>query len=185
VNNACDPGRRLIISAFRSSLLLPASLVVKHELQTMADRSTMTLWPHTSRPIANYMRIFTAESGIPVHHSLKYVVIQSVIRSRGVAGGLRLLALPVLGRQASVLLAACLANRMRRRRSMRMPFFNSTRRSSLFATPWAVALAHCILNVPLAGGSSKARLRGRARSNETDVRDGYSFPRFLVQILVP
>src|SRR6267154_528442 len=57
---------------------------------------------------------------------------------------------------------------------------------NLFDTPWAVALAHCIFNVPLAVWILEGFVSGVPREiDETAFLDGYSFPRFFIKILVP
>src|SRR6266849_4206636 len=51
---------------------------------------------------------------------------------------------------------------------------------------FAVALAHCIFNVPLAVWILEGFVSGVPREiDETAFLDGYSFPRFFIKILVP
>jgi glycerol transport system permease protein len=67
-----------------------------------------------------------------------------------------------------------------------LPFFNLYSAIGLFDTPWAVALAHCIFNVPLAVWILEGFVSSVPREiDETAFLDGYSFPRFFVKILVP
>src|SRR5258708_19282091 len=67
-----------------------------------------------------------------------------------------------------------------------LPFFNLYSAINLFDTPWAVALAHCIFNVPLAVWILEGFVSGVPREiDETAFLDGYSFPRFFIKILVP
>ncbi len=70
--------------------------------------------------------------------------------------------------------------------SVALPFFNLYSAINLFDTPWAVALAHCIFNVPLAVWILEGFVSSVPREiDETAFLDGYSFPRFFVKILIP
>ena len=67
-----------------------------------------------------------------------------------------------------------------------LPFFNLYSAIGLFDTPWAVALAHCLFNVPLAVWILEGFVSGVPREiDETAFLDGYSFPKFFVKILIP
>jgi len=67
-----------------------------------------------------------------------------------------------------------------------MPFFNLYSAVGLFDTVWAVALAHCLFNVPLAVWILEGFMSGVPREiDETAALDGYSFPRFFFRIFVP
>ena len=79
-----------------------------------------------------------------------------------------------------------LSNRMAPAAVYALPFFNLYSAIGLFDTPWAVALAHCIFNVPLAVWILEGFVSGVPREiDETAFLDGYSFPRFFIKILVP
>jgi glycerol transport system permease protein len=67
-----------------------------------------------------------------------------------------------------------------------LPFFNLYSSIGLFDTPWAVALAHCLFNVPLAVWILEGFISGVPREiDETAQIDGYSFPRFFIKIFIP
>ena len=67
-----------------------------------------------------------------------------------------------------------------------MPFFNLYSATGLFDSIWAVALAHCLFNVPLAVWILEGFISGVPREiDETAAIDGYSFPRFFVKIFLP
>jgi glycerol transport system permease protein len=180
------PGRRVILSLFLIFLLLPIYWLVNMSFKTNYEIvSTMTLWPHQPT-IANYMRIFTDESWYSGYiHSLKYVLINTVISIT--------VALPAayafsryrfLGDKH--LFFWLLSNRMAPAAVYALPFFNLYSAINLFDTPWAVALAHCIFNVPLAVWILEGFVSGVPREiDETAFLDGYSFPRFFLKILVP
>src|SRR6476646_8192168 len=67
-----------------------------------------------------------------------------------------------------------------------LPFFNLYSAIGLFDTPWAVALAHCLFNIPLAIWILEGFMSGVPREiDETAFLDGYSFPRFFLRIFLP
>ena len=79
-----------------------------------------------------------------------------------------------------------LSNRMAPPAVFALPFFNLYSAIGLFDTPWAVALAHCLFNVPLAVWILEGFMSGVPREiDETAAIDGYSFPRFFVKIFMP
>src|SRR3989440_354606 len=147
--------------------------------------STMTLWPHQPT-IANYMRIFTDESWYSGYiNSLKYVVINTTISiSVALPAAYAFSRYRFLGDKH--LFFWLLSNRMAPAAVYALPFFNLYSAINLFDTPWAVALAHCIFNVPLAVWILEGFVSGVPREiDETAFLDGYSFPRFFIKILVP
>jgi glycerol transport system permease protein len=67
-----------------------------------------------------------------------------------------------------------------------LPFFNLFYAVGLFDTVWAVALAHCLFNVPLAVWILEGFVGGVPREiDETAAIDGYSFPRFFIRLFLP
>ena len=180
------PGRRIIMVVFLIFLLLPIYWLVNMSFKTNFEIvTTMTLWPHQPT-LENYKRIFTDESWYSGYiHSLTYVLINTVISIA--------VALPAaygfsryrfLGDKH--LFFWLLSNRMAPAAVYALPFFNLYSAINLFDTPWAVALAHCIFNVPLAVWILEGFVSGVPREiDETAFLDGYSFPRFFIRILVP
>ncbi len=180
------PGRRAIMALFLIFLLLPIYWLVNMSFKTNGEIvSTMTLWPHQPT-LANYMRIFTDESWYSGYiHSLNYVVINTVISiSVALPAAYAFSRYRFLGDKH--LFFWLLSNRMAPAAVYALPFFNLYSAIGLFDTPWAVALAHCIFNVPLAVWILEGFVSGVPREiDETAFLDGYSFPRFFVKILVP
>jgi glycerol transport system permease protein len=67
-----------------------------------------------------------------------------------------------------------------------LPFFQFYQAVGLFDTHIAVALAHCLFNVPLAVWILEGFMSGVPKEiDETAYVDGYSFPRFFVTIFLP
>ena len=176
------PGRRLIISLFLIFLLLPIYWLVNMSFKTNEEIvSTMTLWPHQPT-IANYVRIFTDESWYSGYiNSLKYVIINTIISiSVALPAAYAFSRYRFLGDKH--LFFWLLSNRMAPAAVYALPFFNLYSAINLFDTPWAVALAHCIFNVPLAVWILEGFVSGVPREiDETAFLDGYSFPAFLHQ----
>jgi glycerol transport system permease protein len=79
-----------------------------------------------------------------------------------------------------------LTNRMAPTAVFLLPFFELYQTLGLFDTHIAVALAHCLFNVPLAVWILEGFMSGVPKEiDETAYIDGYSFPRFFVMIFMP
>jgi len=167
-------------------LLLPIYWLVNMSFKTNTEIvSTMTLWP-THPTIANYMRIFTDESWYSGYiNSLKYVIINTIISiSFALPAAYAFSRYRFLGDKH--LFFWLLSNRMAPPAVYALPFFNLYSAINLFDTPWAVALAHCLFNVPLAVWILEGFVSSVPREiDETAFLDGYSFPKFFIKILVP
>ena len=180
------PGRRLIMALFLIFLLLPIYWLVNMSFKTNAEIvSTMTLWPHTPT-LQHYRRIFTDESWYSGYiNSLEYVVINTVI-SIAVA----LPAAYAFSRYRFLgdkhLFFWLLTNRMAPPAVFLLPFFQLYSSIGLFDTHIAVALAHCLFNVPLAVWILEGFMSSVPKEiDETAYIDGYSFPKFFVKIFIP
>ena len=152
----------------------------QHEITT-----SLTLWPR-DLTFANYIKIFTDSSWYSGYiNSLKYVILNTLISIT--------LALPAayaFSRYRFIgdkhLFFWLLSNRMAPPAVFALPFFNLYSAIGLFDTPWAVALAHCLFNVPLAVWILEGFMSGVPREiDETAAIDGYSFPRFFMKIFMP
>jgi glycerol transport system permease protein len=79
-----------------------------------------------------------------------------------------------------------LTNRMAPPAVFALPFLQLYSAMGLFDTHLAVALAHCLFNVPLAVWILEGFMSGVPKEiDETAYVDGYSFPRFFVKIFMP
>ncbi len=79
-----------------------------------------------------------------------------------------------------------LTNRMAPPAVFALPFLQLYSAMGLFDTPLAVALAHCLFNVPLAVWILEGFMSGVPKEiDETAYIDGYSFPKFFVKIFMP
>jgi len=79
-----------------------------------------------------------------------------------------------------------LTNRMAPAAVFALPFFQLYSAIGLFDTHIAVALAHCLFNIPLAVWILEGFMSGVPKElDETAYVDGYSFPRFFFRIFMP
>jgi glycerol transport system permease protein len=178
--------RSAAITLYLVFMLLPVYWLVNMSLKTNTEiTTTLTLWPR-NLTFENYVRIFTDESWYSGYiHSITYVIINTVL-SIAVA----LPAAYAFSRYRFLgdkhLFFWLLTNRMAPPAVFALPFFNLYSAIGLFDTPWAVALAHCLFNVPLAVWILEGFMAGVPREiDETAALDGYSFPKFFVKIFLP
>lgn len=146
---------------------------------------SFTLWPENFT-LENYKTIFTNATWYNGYlNSIAYVVVNTIIAV--------LVALPAayafsryrfLGDKH--LFFWLLTNRMAPPAVFALPFIQLYSAVGLFDTIWAVALAHCLFNVPLAVWILEGFMSGVPKElDETAYIDGYSFPRFFTRIFIP
>jgi glycerol transport system permease protein len=169
-------------------LMLPIYWLVSMSLRTtneILDTTQFSFFPR-KLTLDSYRTIFTDPSWYNAYiNSITYVVINTVISI--------LAALPAayafsryrfLGDKH--LFFWLLSNRMAPPAVFVLPFVNLYSAVGLFDTPWAVALAHTLFNVPLAVWILEGFMSGVPKElDETAYVDGYSFPRFFVRIFIP
>ncbi|KQZ16805.1 sugar ABC transporter permease [Mesorhizobium sp. Root552] len=167
-------------------LMLPIYWLINMSFKTNSEIvSSLTLYPH--RPtLNNYVVIFTDASWYSSYiNSITYVVMNMVI-SVAVA----LPAAYAFSRYRFLgdkhLFFWLLTNRMAPPAVFALPFFQLYSAFGLIDTHIAVALAHCLFNVPLAVWILEGFMSGVPKEiDETAYIDGYSFPRFFVKIFMP
>jgi glycerol transport system permease protein len=177
---------RLGLGLYLLFLLVPIYWLVNMSLKTNFEISGgMTLWPQNPT-LENYRRIFTDSSWYSGYiNSLTYVLLNMAI-SLAVA----LPAAYAFSRYRFLgdkhLFFWLLSNRMAPPAVFALPFFQLYSAVGLFDTPWAVALAHCVFNVPLAVWILEGFMSGVPREiDEMAAIDGWSFPAFFVRIFMP
>src|SRR3989337_2350724 len=144
-----------------------------------------TLWPQRFT-LENYRKIFTDPTWyLGYVNSLTYVVINTLL-SVAVA----LPAAYAFSRYRFLgdkhLFFWLLSNRMAPPAVFALPFFQLYSAIGLFDTPIAVALAHCLFNVPLAVWILEGFMSSVPRElDEMAYVDGYPFWRFFLRIFVP
>jgi len=178
--------RSLIPILYIIFLLLPIYWLVAMSFKTTQEiLGGFSLFPQTFT-LENYKVIFTDPTWYWGYiNSILYVSINTVISIA--------VALPAayafsryrfLGDKQ--LFFWLLTNRMAPAAVFALPFFQLYSAIGLFDTHLAVALAHCLFNIPLAVWILEGFMRGIPKElDETAYVDGYSFPRFFVQIFLP
>jgi glycerol transport system permease protein len=79
-----------------------------------------------------------------------------------------------------------LTNRMAPPAVFALPFFQLYSSIGLFDTHIAVAIAHCLFNLPLAVWILEGFMSGIPKEiDETAFVDGYSWPKFFIKIFIP
>ncbi len=178
--------RRVVLMAYLLALSLPIYWLVNMSFKTNAEITAgVTLWPHAPT-LANYVRIFTDPSWYMGYvNSLTYVAINTVLSlACALPAAYAFSRYRFLGDKH--LFFWLLSNRMAPPAVFALPFFNLYSAVGLFDTPWAIALAHCLFNVPLAVWILEGFMSAVPREiDETAEIDGYSFPRFFLRIFVP
>jgi glycerol transport system permease protein len=167
-------------------LMLPIYWLLSMSFKTTNEiLGGFTLWPHNFT-LENYRKIFVDPTWYMGYvNSLIYVVMNTVLSVT--------VALPAayafsryrfLGDKH--LFFWLLTNRMAPAAVFALPFFQLYSAIGLFDTHIAVALAHCLFNVPLAVWILEGFMSGVPRElDELAFIDGYPFWKFFIKILVP
>lgn len=178
--------RTIALSFYFILLMLPIYWMLNMSLRTNADiLSTFSLYPKDIT-FANYIKIFTDSSWYSGYiNSIIYVSMNTVISL--------VTALPAAYAFSryrfigdSQMFFWLLTNRMAPAAVFLLPFFQLYSTFGLIDTHIAVALAHCLFNVPLAVWILEGFMSGIPREiDETAYIDGYSFPGFFIIIFMP
>jgi glycerol transport system permease protein len=179
-------GSPIVMTLYLLFLLVPIYWLVNMSLKTNTEiTSSFTLFPQ-DLTFRNYMVILTDPSWYMGYvNSIIYVVMNTVISIT--------VALPAayaFSRYSFMgdkhLFFWLLTNRMAPPAVFALPFFQLYSSVGLFDTHIAVALAHCLFNVPLAVWILEGFMRGVPKEiDETAYVDGYSFGHFFVKIFMP
>jgi glycerol transport system permease protein len=179
-------GSAIVMGLYLLFLMLPLYWLLNMSLKTNTEiLSSFTLWP-ADFTLENYRTILTDPSWYSGYiNSIIYVTMNVTITL--------VVALPAayaFSRYSFMgdkhLFFWLLTNRMAPPAVFALPFFQLYSSVNLFDTHIAVALAHCLFNVPLAVWILEGFMRGVPREiDETAYIDGYSFPRFFIRIFMP
>ena len=178
--------RLVVMTLYLVFLLLPIYWLLNMSLKTNTEiLNEFTLFPR-DLTFANYATILSDPAWYMGYvNSLMYVTLNTVI-SLAVA----LPAAYAFSRYHFMgdkhLFFWLLTNRMAPPAVFALPFFQLYSSVGLFDTHIAVALAHCLFNVPLAVWILEGFMRGVPKEiDETAYIDGYSFGSFFVKIFTP
>ena len=178
--------RWLVPALYIVFLMLPIYWLLAMSFKTTNEiLGGFTLWPQRFT-LENYRKIFTDPTWyLGYVNSLTYVVMNTLL-SVAVA----LPAAYAFSRYRFLgdkhLFFWLLSNRMAPPAVFALPFFQLYSAIGLFDTPIAVALAHCLFNVPLAVWILEGFMSAVPRElDEMAYVDGYPFWRFFLRIFVP
>jgi glycerol transport system permease protein len=167
-------------------LMVPIYWLVNMSFKTTNEiLGAFTLWPRNFT-LDNYTKIFTDPTWYNGYiNSIIYVTMNTVISVTA--------ALPAayaFSRYRFVgdkhLFFWLLTNRMAPPAVFALPFFQLYSAIGLFDTHIAVALSHCLFNIPLAVWILEGFMSGVPKEiDETAYIDGYSFPKFFGKIFMP
>lgn len=178
--------KRSLLALYLFFTLLPIYWLLNMSLQTNQEiLGTFSLWPEALNLHA-YLRILTDPSWYMGYvNSLTYVFMNMTISI--------LVALPAayaFSRFRFIgdkhLFFWLLTNLMAPPAVFLLPYFQLYYSVGLFDTHIAVALAHCLFNIPLAVWILEGFMSSVPKEvDETAYIDGYSFPAFFVKIFIP
>ncbi len=167
-------------------LLMPIYWMLNMSLRTNADiLGYFALYPKDIT-FVNYIKIFTDESWYSGYiNSIRYVSYNTAISLvTALPAAYAFSRFRFLGDQH--MFFWLLTNRMAPAAVFALPFFQLYSSVGLMDTHIAVALAHCLFNVPLAVWILEGFMSGIPKEiDETAFIDGYSFPRFFITIFIP
>jgi glycerol transport system permease protein len=176
----------VVMTLYLLFLLIPIYWLINMSLKTNTEiTSTFTLWPQ-NLTFQNYATILTDPAWYMGYVNSIIYVTMNVVISITVA----LPAAYAFSRYSFMgdkhLFFWLLTNRMAPPAVFALPFFQLYSAMNLIDTHIAVALAHCLFNVPLAVWILEGFMRGVPKEiDETAYIDGYSFPKFFVKIFMP
>ena len=144
-----------------------------------------SLWPQKFT-FENYIAIFTDRTWyVGYLNSIYYVVINTVLSvAAALPAAYAFSRYKFLGDKH--LFFWLLTNRMAPPAVFALPFFQFYSSINLFDTHVAVALSHCLFNIPLAVWILEGFISAVPKElDETAYVDGYSFWRFFIKIFIP
>jgi glycerol transport system permease protein len=167
-------------------LMLPIYWMINMSLRTNSDiLSVFSFYPEDPT-LGNYSKIFTDKSWYSGYiNSLSYVSMNVVISLvTALPAAYAFSRYKFLGDKH--LFFWLLTNRMAPAAVFLLPFFQLYSTFGLIDTYFAVALSHCLFNVPLAVWILEGFMSGIPREiDEMAYIDGYSFPKFFLTIFMP
>ena len=178
--------RYIALTLYLVLIMLPIYWMLNMSLRTNADIMAHLVFFPTDITFANYMKIFTEPAWYSGYiNSIIYVVLNTVI--------CLVTALPAayaFSRYAFIgdkhVFFWLLTNRMSPAAVFLLPFFQLYSTFGLIDTHIAVALAHCLFNLPLTVWILEGFISGvPIEIDEMAFIDGYSFPKFFFKVFVP
>jgi glycerol transport system permease protein len=178
--------KRIGLIVYLFLLFLPIYWMLNMSLRTNADiLGSFSLYP-TDPTFGNYIKIFTDPAWYSGYiNSIIYVTLNTIISLvTALPAAYAFSRFHFLGDKH--VFFWLLTNRMAPAAVFLLPFFQLYSTFGLIDTHIAVALSHCLFNVPLAVWILEGFMSGIPREiDETAFIDGYTFPRFFITIFIP
>ena len=178
--------RWLIPTVYILFLMLPIYWLLNMSFKTTNEiLGGFSAWPQNFT-VESYVKIFTDPTWYNGYiNSITYVAINTVISvAFALPAAYAFSRYRFLGDKH--LFFWLLTNRMAPPAVFALPFLQLYSAMGLFDTHLAVALSHCLFNIPLAVWILEGFMSGVPKEiDETAYIDGYSFPRFFVRIFMP
>ncbi|MEM7059267.1 MAG: carbohydrate ABC transporter permease [Pseudomonadota bacterium] len=178
--------RWLIPTLYIIFLMLPIYWLLNMSFKTTNEILGGFSWFPANFTVDSYVTILTDPSWYWGYiNSITYVVINTVISvSVALPAAYAFSRYRFLGDKH--LFFWLLTNRMAPPAVFALPFLELYSSMQLFDTTLAVALAHCLFNIPLAVWILEGFMSGVPKEiDETAYIDGYSFPKFFTKIFMP
>lgn len=178
--------RYICLAAYLALIMLPVYWMLNMSLRTNSDIMANFALVPTNLTLENYIKIFTDATWYSGYiNSIIYVVMNTMI--------CLVTALPAayaFSRYRFIgdkhVFFWLLTNRMAPPAVFLLPFFQLYSTFGLIDTHIAVALAHCLFNLPLTVWILEGFISGvPIEIDETAFIDGYKFPRFFFFVFVP
>jgi glycerol transport system permease protein len=178
--------RTIALCIYFGFLILPIYWMLNMSLRTNADiLADFALYP-TNLTFVNYIKIFTDPSWYMAYiNAMIYVGMNTALSlAFALPAAYAFSRYKFLG--DGQMFFWLLTNRMAPPAVFLLPYLQLYSTIKLMDTHIAVALAHCLFNVPLAIWILEGFMSGIPKEiDETAFIDGYSFPRFFVTIFIP
>ena len=178
--------RRMLLGLYLLFVMLPIYWLLNLSFQTNSEiLGSFSFWPQNFT-LNNYTGIFTDPNWYMGYvNSLAYVLMNMVISiSVALPAAYAFSRFRFIGDKH--LFFWLLTNLMAPPAVFLLPYFQLYYTVGLFDTHIAVALAHCLFNIPLAVWILEGFMSSVPKEvDETAYLDGYSFPRFFVTIFLP
>ncbi|MGD9330991.1 MAG: carbohydrate ABC transporter permease [Desulfobacterales bacterium] len=178
--------RTIALCLYFGILILPIYWMLNMSLRTNADiLGSFALYP-ADITFGNYIKIFTDPTWYNAYINAIIYVSMNTVMSLAFA----LPAAYAFSRYKFIgdgqMFFWLLTNRMAPPAVFLLPYLQLYSTFNLMDTHIAVALAHCLFNVPLSVWILEGFMSGIPKEiDETAFIDGYSFPRFFITIFIP
>ena len=180
------PWRYIVPALYILFLMVPLYWLLNMSFKTNQEiLSTFSLWPQQFT-LENYLLILSDPSwyNCYINSTINFVLNTVISLAVALPAAYAFSRYRFLGDKH--LFFWLLTNRMAPPAVFVLPFFQLYSAFGLIDTHIAVALAHCLFNVPLAVWILEGSMSGIPREiDETAYIDGYSFPQFFFKLFAP